>query len=91
MAGDHAVAGDDLFVHPEIGAAMRDELVDFLERSGVEEPLHALARGELALLVLFAQPLLAAAKIGAAFEVLQFLDGIHRFTIASFVRSFVCS
>ena len=31
VAGDDAVAGDDLLLHPEIGAAVRDELVDFLE------------------------------------------------------------
>ena len=40
VAGDDAVARDDLLVHPEVGAAVRDELVDFLERAGIEQPLH---------------------------------------------------
>ena len=77
VAGDDAVARDDLLLHPEIGAAMRDELVDLLERAGIEQPLDALARGELALLVLLAQPFLAAAELGATFEVWSF-EGFMR-------------
>jgi hypothetical protein len=78
VAADHAISRDDLLVHLEVGAAMGHELVDFFERPGVEQPLHAFARGQLALLVLFAQPLLAAAEIGAPLEILQFLNGVHR-------------
>ncbi len=65
---DDAVAGDDLLVHPEVEAAVRDELVELLERAGIEQEVDALARGQLAGLVLAAQPLLAAALLGPAFE-----------------------
>ena len=78
VAGDDAVTGNDLVAHPEIGAAMGDELVDFFEGAGIEEPLDALARGQLALLVLLAQPFFAAAELGAAFEILELFDGIHK-------------
>ena len=64
--------------HAEVGAAVRDELVDLLEGAGIEEPLHALARGQLALLVLLAQPLFAAAELGEPLEVLELVDRIHR-------------
>ena len=55
VAGDHAVAGHHLLVHAEVGAAVRDQLVDLLERARVEQQLHALARRQLAGLVLAAQ------------------------------------
>ena len=51
-AGDDAVAGDFRLVHAEIGRAMLDEHVEFLERAFVEQQLDALARGQLAALVL---------------------------------------
>ena len=56
---------------------MGHELVDFFERARVEQPLDALARGQLALLVLLAQPLFAAAELGATLEILQFLDWVQ--------------
>ena len=55
---------------------MGDELVDFLERAGVEEQLHALARHELARLVLPAQPVLAAAQFRPALELPQRRDRV---------------
>ena len=64
-------------LHAEVGAAVRDELVHLLERAGIEEPLDALARGQLALFVLLAQPLFAAAELGEPVEVREFFDGIH--------------
>ena len=36
VAGDDAVAGDDLIFHPEVTAPMGDELVDLFERPGIE-------------------------------------------------------
>ena len=50
---------------------MRDELVDLLERAGIEQQVDALARRELAGVVLPLQPLLAAAQLGAPLEVLE--------------------
>ena len=78
VAADDAVAGDDLLLHPEVLAAVRDELVDLLERAGIEEARHALARGQLALRVLFLEALFAAAKLGEVFALPQSFDRIHQ-------------
>jgi hypothetical protein len=66
VAGDDAVAGDLLVRHPEVEAAVLDELVQLLEGPLVEEQLHALARGELALRVLALEALGPAALLRAA-------------------------
>ena len=52
VAGDHAIAGNGPLVHAEFGAPVLDEHVPFLEGLGVEQQLEALARRQLALLVL---------------------------------------
>ena len=74
---DDAVARDDLIGHPEILTAMRDERVDLVERTGIEEQRDALARGQLAGLVLAPQPLFAAAQLGATQQLLE-PPGRHR-------------
>jgi hypothetical protein len=51
-----------------------DEHVDLLERAGIEEQLDALARAELALLVLLVDARLAAAELGLGDLLLQELD-----------------
>ncbi len=61
-AGDDAVAGDFVVLHAELGGAVLDEHVELLERAFVEQQLHALARGELALGVLRRHALLAPAR-----------------------------
>ena len=71
MAGDDAVARDDLVVHPEIAAAVGDELVDLFEGAGIEQQLDPLAGGQLAGGVLPLEALGAAAQLGAAFEVVE--------------------
>ena len=83
VAADDAVAGDDLLFHPEVLAAMRDELVDFLERAGIEQQRHALAGGQLALRVMLLLPLVTAAELGQAFAFFQSLDRIHKFRNAT--------
>ena len=67
-AGDHAVAGDLGLLHAEVVGAVLDEHVELLERILVHEQLDALARGELAALVLRLDAPLAApaARAGAA-------------------------
>ena len=77
VAGDEAVAGDDLLVHAEVAAAMRDEFVDFFEGAFVEQQVDALARGELAFLVLAVAPFLAAALFGGLVARAQFLEPVH--------------
>jgi hypothetical protein len=60
-AGDHAVAGDALLRHAELGDRVLDEHVELLERALVEQQVDALAGGQLALGVLAGDPLGAAA------------------------------
>ena len=64
MAGDDAVARNQLLVHAEVAAAVGDELVDLLEGAPIEQQLDPLARGELSLLVLPVDPFLTAAQLG---------------------------
>src|SRR5216683_1204720 len=52
VARHHAVARDLLGLHAEIDRAMLDEHVVFLERSGIEQRVDALAGRQLALGVL---------------------------------------
>src|SRR6185503_8849811 len=73
-AGDHAVARDPLLLHPEVGAAMGDELVDLGERAGVEEHVDPLARRELSGLVLLVDPGFSAARFGFLVAALQLLE-----------------
>ena len=61
-AGDHAVAGDLAFLHAELGRAVLDKHVELLEGALVREELEALARGELAALVLRCDARLAASR-----------------------------
>ena len=77
VAGHDAVARHDLVRHAEIAAPVRDQLVDFLERAGVEQQIDALARRQLAGVVMTAKTLLAAAKLGEAFEIGEAGGGIH--------------
>ena len=71
MAGDDAVAGNDLLVHAEIAAAVGDELVDFFEGAGIEQEIDPLARRQLSRIVLALLARLAASQFGEAFEVCQ--------------------
>ena len=50
---------------------MRDELVDFVERPGVEEKIDPLARRQLTRLVLPPQPLVAAAEFSTPLEIAE--------------------
>jgi hypothetical protein len=77
-AGNHPVAGHLDIVHAEIGAAMGDEHVEFLEAALVQQQLDALARGQLALgmLRLDAAPATTQARLGSAVLKL-FEDVLH--------------
>ena len=66
VAGDHAVARDLVVLHAEVDAAVLDEHVPLFEGAFVEQHLQALARGELALVVLRVDALFATAQAGAA-------------------------
>ena len=52
QTADHAVAVGTLLLHAELVAVVADELVDLLERAGVEEFRNAFAGGLLAAVVL---------------------------------------
>ena len=75
VPGDHAVAEDLLLLHAEVGAAVRHEAVELDERALVEQQVDALARGQLALLVLRGDALRAAAQQGGRAHALQALEG----------------
>jgi len=64
-AGDDAVAEDLLLLHLEVGAAMLHEPIDLDERARIAKQLDALARGELAALVLLVDALLPATEHSA--------------------------
>ncbi len=64
VAGDEAIAGDDLLLHAEIAAAMGDQLVELFEGAVVEQQFDALAGAEFAFLVLAGAALGAAALFG---------------------------
>jgi hypothetical protein len=77
VAGHDAVARDDLVGHPEITAAMGDELVDLFEGAWVEQQVDALARGQLAGRTLALEALFASSKLGSRLELLELALLIH--------------
>src|SRR4029077_11905775 len=78
------ITGDDVVLHPEIATAMGDQLVDLLERAGIEQELDPLARGQLAGRVLLRQATRAAAKLGAALERFENVRVIHAWRALDF-------
>src|SRR5262249_40294864 len=79
-ARDDAVARDLLLlVHAEVDAAVLDEHVELLERALVHQELDALARRQLATLVLGLDARLAAAEPGVVAPHLELCDNfLHR-------------
>ena len=75
-AGDDAVAGDLGLLHAEVVAAVLDEHVELLERALVEQQFDALARGQLAALVLGLDARLAAAQAGVLPPLLEFVENV---------------
>ena len=69
-AGDHAVGGNFLAGHAEVGLPVLGEEADLLEAAGIDQGVDALASGELSLLPLLglpvgATPLLEFCSLGA--------------------------
>src|SRR4030095_11788516 len=58
-ARHHAIAGNDLLGHSELAAAMGDDLVELLERTGIEQKVDALPGRKLAGLALAPKALFA--------------------------------
>ena len=88
-SGDDAVAGNDLVLHPEIGAIMLDISVELFERPLVEQHVEPLARGQLALAVLRIDALLPAAQGSGGAAAFHFGDiGGHSALPAQFKVSF---
>ncbi len=78
-AGHDAVAIGAIVLHPEIGAAMGDEHVEFLEAALIHQQFDPLAGGQLAALVLRIDAPLPAAQSRLAAAAFQFLqDVLHR-------------
>lgn len=82
--GDDAVAGDTALVHAEIGGAVFDEHVELLEGTFVEEEVDALARRQLAALVLGVDTRLAAAEAGNVAAPFQFFENfLHAISLTA--------
>ena len=77
VAGHDAVARHELRLHPEVAAAVRDQLVGLAERAGIEEEVDPFARGQLAGVVLPPAARLAAARLRAALVVRQRFQFVH--------------
>jgi hypothetical protein len=88
VTGDHAIAGDNLILHPEIAAPVRDQLVDFFEGVGIEQQVDPLTRRQLTGRVLPLDASLAAAELCAAFQISESLFGVYAFTAWAFSQSF---
>ena len=74
LAGDEAVAVDDLILHAEIARAMAHQLVHFLEGAFVEQQIDALARGKFPFLMLPRAALLAPPRFGGGMAAAQFFE-----------------
>jgi hypothetical protein len=68
MPGHDPVARDDLVFHPEITAPVRDQLVEFFEGPRIEEQVDALARRQLAGVLLPTETVLTAAEFSQPLE-----------------------
>jgi hypothetical protein len=67
-------------LHAEIAAAMRDELVDFLESAVIEQKADALPGSEFPGVVLAAQAIGASAAFSASLEVDEAIASGHEGT-----------
>ena len=67
---------------------MRDEFVEFFEGAGIKQQIDAFACRQLAGVVLPAQPVFAAAELGAAFEIGEDVVRCQAFTACDFSQSF---
>ena len=89
MAGDDRVAPRPVALHVEVGRAVADERVELREGAGVQQPLDALAGGELAAVVLLAL-LLGRGVDGGLAQLLQLgeavLEGLGGFGAVRHVR-----
>ena len=65
---------DALLLHPEVDRPVDDELIEFLERAGIEKERDPLARGQLPLVVLPVDASGAAAKLTLALPPLQLFE-----------------
>ena len=73
VAGDETVTVDHLFLHPEIGAAVTDQLIHLLERAFVDQEIDALARRQFAFFVLLGAAFFAAPRLGDRMPPPQFI------------------
>jgi len=74
VAGDEPIPVILLVGHAEVVAAMRHELVGFLERSLIEQEINSFPRRHFAFFVLPFPPLRSAAFLGEPIALLQFVD-----------------
>ena len=77
VAGDEAVAVNDLFIHAEIAAAMAYEFVELFECAFVEQKIDALARAQFAFVVLLLPALVAATRFRLCMPLTQLIELVH--------------
>jgi hypothetical protein len=65
-----------LRVHPEVGAAVTDEHVEFLETAWIQETLEALPCREFSFLVLGIDALLSATELRSTPAFYEFVDSV---------------
>src|SRR5262249_55671843 len=81
VAGDETVARRPLLLHPEVGALVADELVEFFERAFVKQQPYPLARAHLALFVLALATLGASALLCFGVALAEFFEAVEVFGV----------
>ncbi len=83
----YPVSVDQLFLHPEIGAAMRYELTDLFKRTFIHEILDSFSRCQLLLPVLFVYSVLTPSELRFGQPVQQVFLSVFHEQVFNFLRS----
>jgi hypothetical protein len=73
VAGDEAIAVDDLLILPKVARAVTHELVGFNEGAFVEQEIDPLTRGQAASGSLFCEPLFTPSSLRRGMTAAQLL------------------
>ena len=90
MAGNHAVARDELVAQAKVGGPVGDEHIVFFEAAFVEQHLNPFAGGEFAFVVLGIYSCLPSPQLGLLTVVEQLLDFLVPVVNKSFPGHIIC-
>jgi hypothetical protein len=76
VAGDEAVAVDNLLVHAKVAGTVADEFVELLEGAFVEEQVDAFAGGELSFFVLACAAFFASSILSVGVAAAEFVEAV---------------